>query len=249
MAVRGCPPPRQRRPTAERRRPRLLAAAGAAAATAVVAAALGAAPTPAAGELPVVTYMLSNFQLMGLAQGSSSAIRALDDALYFWGDQIPVNSEQSTGQYTWLSVDSHTGYACGIERVTLQIMCWGVDKQVRGVPFSSFGRWRRSMVGGVAWLVGGWVSFDPWPLTTPSVVCTWCPCPAWLFGVGAALSNHHQRGTSFACFLCDWLVYCCCLVVFFFYSLSGHPGGQRHPDRTGCLTNQHRLAARLCLDV
>lgn len=128
MAVRGCPPPRQRRLTAVRRRPRLLAA-GAAAATAVVAAALGAAPTPAAGELPVVTYMLSNFQLMGLAQGSSSAIRALDDALYFWGDQIPVNSEQSTGQYTWLSVDSHTGYACGIERVTLQIMCWGVDKQ------------------------------------------------------------------------------------------------------------------------
>ncbi|GAB0495768.1 hypothetical protein MMPV_007073 [Pyropia vietnamensis] len=121
--------PRQRLPSAVRRRPRLLASTGAAAAAAV-AVALGVAPTPGSAELPVVAYMLSNFQMMGLAQGSSSAIRALDDALYFWGDQIPVNSEQSTSQYTWLSLDSHTGYACGIERVTLQIMCWGVDKQV-----------------------------------------------------------------------------------------------------------------------
>lgn len=139
MAALGGSSPRQRLSTAVRRRPRLLAAAGAVAAVAV-AVALGAAPIPASAELPVVTYMLSNFQMMGLAQGSSSAIRALDDALYFWGDQIPVNSEQSTSQYTWLSVDSHTGYACGIERVTLQVICWGVDKQVRQALFS-LARW------------------------------------------------------------------------------------------------------------
>lgn len=155
MAVLGGSSPRQRQSTAVRRRPRLLAAAGAAAAAAV-AAALGAVPIPAAAELPVVTYMLSNFQLMGLAQGSSSAIRALDDALYFWGDQIPVNSEESTSQYTWLSVDSHTGYACGIERVTLQVMCWGVDQEVRRMlSFFFF-----SLCGGGVWWVGwlGWWS-------------------------------------------------------------------------------------------
>jgi len=112
------------------RRPALPAAATGVAAALVAALALAVTPSPAAAELPAVSYLLSNFQLMGLGQGSSSAVRSLDDELYFWGDQIPVGSERTTSQYTWLSVDGHTGYECGIERVTLQTMCWGTDKQV-----------------------------------------------------------------------------------------------------------------------
>ena len=118
-----------RRPMASHR-PMLPAAATGAAVALVAALALAVAPSPAAAELPAVSYLLSNFQLMGLGQGSSSAVRSLDDELYFWGDQIPVGSERTTSQYTWLSVDGHTGYECGIERVTLHTMCWGTDKQV-----------------------------------------------------------------------------------------------------------------------
>lgn len=110
-------------------------ATGAATALGFVAA-LAAAATPAAAELPVVSYLLSNFQRVGLAQGSSSAIRSLDDTLYFWGLQIPVGSEHTTSDHTWLSVDGDTAYECGIERVTLKTICWGTDKAVcerRGV--------------------------------------------------------------------------------------------------------------------
>ena len=258
VAVGGVAGARSRR-AAPSRRPRLLSATGTAL-VAAAAAALAAAPTPVAAELPVVTYLLSNFQLMGLAQGSSSSIRALDDSLYFWGDQIPVGSEQTTSQYTWLSVDGHTGYECGIERVTLQTMCWGTDKQVcwvgvvvhvalvtalLGTPrvWGALGRLLCCLKAGRRqsnrW-AQGWVARSPFSLcrrlsTQRASVLSW-------------MARHAQHLTFFFVFYpldrSFFGVYLLLPALPFLF-LPPYAGGQQQPCGAGT-SNRHRPPPRMC---
>lgn len=99
------------------------AAAGVAAAVMVSAA---AAADGDIGGLPAVQYLLTSFHGLGLGVGYSSAIRPLDDAVFYWGTQRPMGSAETTNS-VWLALAGGDKVQCGIKRDTLMTHCWGSD--------------------------------------------------------------------------------------------------------------------------
>ena len=101
-------------------------------ARASVAALLTAAATAssASAASAPVEALLSNFVFLGVGQGFSSAVRSLDDSLYFWGNQVPTTSLEVAESATWLTVEGGEGVECGIVRSTLKVRCWGASSAV-----------------------------------------------------------------------------------------------------------------------
>eukprot|EP00170_Pyropia_yezoensis_P007242 contig_29587_g7264 len=98
-----------------------------ASAVALVAA---TAASSATALLEPVEALLSRFVFLGVGQGFSSAVRSLDDTLYFWGDQVPTNSLDVASSATWLTVEGGTNVECGIVRTTLKVRCWGASNPI-----------------------------------------------------------------------------------------------------------------------
>lgn len=79
--------------------------------------------------LSTVQYLLNSFQGLGLGVGYSSAVRPLDDAVFFWGSQWPVGWAETTNS-VWLALAGGDKVQCGIKRDTLKAHCWGSNAPV-----------------------------------------------------------------------------------------------------------------------